>query len=395
MNERATAFPVKQYTGEDDASMDYETYIADKEAFNITKGLEYFFAQTDPSTIPRVTTPYTVPLDDSDDPNGDPGENVRVETETHYNNRLRTDATTDKTTWALYLPGWGKKAREAALRAPIKYSARSAVRQVDQECGTKTEKQVTKLVKEFTGREKSVKQSIEDFNKEWVAGVRTMNRNGMTLPDKFIISLYLNSLGLRYRTLDAVAGVLPESERTLDKIMQMAVDHTAEESDEADHHNIALAASNRTKKRKHNGTALAATGDGCAICGNFFHAKEECFREGGGLSHLSRQEQRTHLLERRLQKSRDHQNRSWVRPQQQPPAPTAVTDGKALAAMQQQLSDMQQRMTINSAANASGAQATRELEMLKQQVWQAGVDVSHAPIDYDKLSDTLGYRCHE
>jgi hypothetical protein len=52
-------------------------------------------------------------------------------------------------------------------------------------------------------------------------------------------------------------------------------------------------------------------------------------------------------------------------------------------------------MEVNDKANAPGASDKRELEILKQQVYQAGVEVSTFPIDYNRLSETLGYRCHQ
>ena len=121
-----TAFPKKQFTAENDKSMPYETYMADKEAFIISNGMEDFFAEPDPSTISRVTVAYTVPADDDNDPHGPPGTNVRTETEARYENRCARYKAIDRTNCAKFLPGWGGKAREVAMRAPIRQPADQA-----------------------------------------------------------------------------------------------------------------------------------------------------------------------------------------------------------------------------------------------------------------------------
>ena len=391
-----TAFPKKQFTGENDKSMPYETYMADKEAFIISNDMEEFFAERDPSTISRVTVAYTVPADDDNDPHEPPGTNVRTETEARYENRCARYKATDRTNWAKFLPGWGGKAREVAMRAPIPYSAKSAIEIVDRECGKKTEKQVTKMVKEFTSREKRVNQTIEDYNKEWVEGVRQLRRNGMDLPDKFVESLYLNCLGRRYKTLDTVASVLPDTERTLAKLMQMAVDHVEEETDEANNTNMAMAAANVKNKKR---VALAAFGTNCTVCNGQYHTAETCFAKGGGLQHPNASQRSQYLNEKRQQRHYQRQNRGQFQFQQQQPAPNGMAppapiDGQAMAAFQQFM-DMRQKQAVTDAATAPGAKERRELEMLKQQVDEAGLDVSNVPIHYGRLSRVLGYDCHE
>ena len=253
------------------------------------------------------------------------------------------------------------------------------------------------MVKDFTSKEKLPKQSIKSFNEEWVSGIRIMKRNNMVLPDGYVVSLYLNSLGTRYRTLDTVASVLPAAEKTLAKVMQMAIDHHEEDTDEADNKKFALAASAaNAKKRKyhrntdHRQTAYAAS-SACTVCNGLWHSADECFAKGGGLQHLTSQERHEFINKKRQEREQRHQNRTWTRPT----APAAPTDGQALAAVERQLAEMKDQMEVNNKANAPGASDKRELEILKQQVYQAGVDVSHAPIDYKRLSETLGYRCHQ
>ena len=374
--------------------MDFDEYKADFLAYIITEDLVEHFDEPDPSTIARVDQAYIVPADDQNDPHGPPGTNVPAETEVRYDNRIARDKIKDQKAWANLLPGWKKKAREVALRAPIKQSARSAVAIINKECGSKTEQQVTIMVKDFTSKEKLPKQSIKSFNEEWVSGIRIMKRNNMVLPDGYVVSLYLNSLGTRYRTLDTVASVLPAAEKTLAKVMQMAIDHHEEATDEADNNKFALAASAaNAKKRKYddrNNTAYAAT-NACTVCHNLYHSAEECFRPGGGLQHFTSQQRHDFISKKREERGQRHQNRTWTRPT----APAAPAASQALAAVERQLAEMKDQMEVNNKANAPGASDKRELEILKQQVYQAGVDVSHAPIDYNKLSETLGYRCHQ
>merc|ERR1712137_1436283 len=102
------------------------------------------------------------------------------------------------------------------------------------------------------------------------------------------------SLGRRYNMLETAVQVLPEKDKTLGRIMRMAVDHAAmlkENSGEADNSNVALLSQLHVGQKRTRESAFAASDmhgyHECTICGDKRHKKETCFKEGGGLSHLS------------------------------------------------------------------------------------------------------------
>jgi len=125
--------------------------------------------------------------------------------------------------------------------------------------------------------------------------------------------------------------------------MKLAVDHTDTASDEADHSDEALLAAVHkrrwgvnTQKRKHD-DAFAATHvhGGCLVCGKCGHTKAECFAPGGGLHHLTYQQQQEWLQKRRQQRAQE-------RAQQQP------AQGTAMATNDQQKTLSVQEATIQA-----------------------------------------------
>lgn len=194
--------------------------------------------------------------------------------------------------------------------------------------GDKSQKQVSKMVRTFNARNKLPSESIQSFNNEWLSGLRHMKQNDMELPPAYVVSLYLESLGDPYRTLESMVQVMPANERTLSNIMKLAVDHREQETDEANNSGIALAAE-QTKKRKRE-QALAAIGitpprGGCTNCGDPYHTVAECFKPGGGLAHLDKQQRGAWLEQRRRQRdaskaARYQQQRQYCQ-YQYPPFP--------------------------------------------------------------------------
>ena len=106
-----------------------------------------------------------------------------------------------------------------------------------------------------------------------------MKSNAMELPPKYVVNLYLAALGSPYKTLESMIQVLPSTQRTISKVMQLAKDHIVEDNDEADV-NMAMAAKH---KRKYHESAYAAQQQkgGCTVCHHPYHTQEECFRQGG------------------------------------------------------------------------------------------------------------------
>jgi len=122
----------------------------------------------------------------------------------------------------------------------------------------------------------------------------------MDLPDKFLVNLYLISLGPKYSTLEAVVSVLPAQERTLVGVMARAVDHNSD-SDEADnsaHALIAALQSQVDQLKRGRETAYSAQNTEqvfCTNCKKPYHTKEQCWAPGGGMAHLSKEERRALL----------------------------------------------------------------------------------------------------
>jgi len=322
MADSKNAWPYKQYDGN---TAGYEEYATDKETWIIDKGYDKFMRTSDPRLTPRVVSSYRVR--NADDPNGRVGEWVRSESEGSYRRRGEAYVEKARKIWAKVMRGYTGQARTTALLAE-KYNPKAVFDKVHEGHGDKSDKQVTHLVRDFVGRSKTHGDSIGKFNKDWADAVRIMKANGMELPEKFIVNLYLISLGSHYRTLEAVASVLPKHKRTLAGVMKLAVDHTAADpNEEADHSDHALMAllEKRGLMVQHKRTAeeafeaAAKPGEVCPICHKPGHSQSECFAPGGGLSGLNYHQRQQWLQQRREKREQDRQKR-------------AKTEGTALSA---------------------------------------------------------------
>merc|ERR1711939_951150 len=282
----------------------------------IEKGFKKHLGVRDPSSIPRCRHAYTVRTDD--DPRGPRGTRVRYERQDDYDKRCARWSEEDEKLWAKIMRGYCGAARQTALRAPR--SAQALLDLIQQEHGDKSDKQVSTLVRAFVTRQKDQKKPIKEYNQEWEDAVRIMKAHGMDLPAPFVLHLYLYSLGLSYRTLEAVVSVLPPAQRTLSHVMKLAVDHTAPDHDDEAVNHTALIADMKTEidnlKKRITEQAFGAFHSGvpvCANCGKPGHTKDQCFHEGGGLAHLTPQQRHEHLRQKR--------QRRW---QQQQPKETAA-----------------------------------------------------------------------
>jgi len=143
--------------------------------------------------------------------------------------------------------------------------------------------------------------------------------HGMDLPAPFVLHLYLYSLGSSYRTLEAVASVLPPAQRTLSHVMRLAVDHSAPDyEDEAQNH-TALIAELKTEvenlKKRNAEQAFGAFRSALPVCTNCDkpgHTIKECFAPGGHLAHYTQQQRNDHI-----DKMRKHREQK-KQPKQQP-----------------------------------------------------------------------------
>lgn len=318
IDSRAKVWPLHQFGGGDN----FEEYDVDKDTWLIDKGYDKFLGKRDPSTVPRVRQSYTVSTDN--DPHGARGTRVRYESQADYDSRCKRYSDEDKRLWAKIMRGYCGAARATAMRAP-KYKAQALLDLIQQEHGDKSAKQVSHLVRDFISSTKANNKSIKDYNREFDDSVRIMKANGMDLPPAFVLHLYLYSLGLPYRTLEAVVSVLPPAQQTLTHVMKLAVDHTAPENDDEAVNHTALIADMKTEidnlKKRTTEQAFGAFHSGvpvCANCGKPGHTKDQCFHEGGGLAHLTPQQRHEHLRQKR--------QRRW---QQQQPKDTAAVATEA------------------------------------------------------------------
>lgn len=289
-NQSKYAWPEKQYDGN---TAGYEEHETDVQTWLIDKGYDRFMQEVNPRTIPRVERNYQVRR--ADDPSGQPiGMWIYWETVDRYERRCQRYEEKAKKVWARMMRGYTGAARNTALQAPA-HDPQALFAIIKKIHGDKSEKQVTKLVRKFIGKEKSPGKSIEDFNREFTDSVRIMRANGMDLPGKFLVNLYLISLGQQYSTLEAVVSVLRPEERTLVNVMARAIDHNTD-TDEADNRAIALIAQLQTEvkelKRGREGAFAAESTDRviCSNCKKPWHTKEQCWAPGGGLSHLTSQQ---------------------------------------------------------------------------------------------------------
>merc|ERR1712137_55287 len=305
----------KQYGGEIDG---YEEFDTERDAWAINNGYEKHLDAKDPKKTPRVET------------QGQPG----YETEAAYNRRIAADEKKGKEIWAAAIPGFSGDARKTAMTAE-KYDARAMFEAVKVGHGDKTNKQMASFTKDFNSRKLRLNEDINKFNAEWKNGARKLEHSGMGLPKQYLVNLYLAALGNRYRMVETAAQVLPESERTLDRVMRMALDHASSLGDtgEADNRDTALYAGRPPWKRTWH-RAFAAT-EPCSVCGDPRHSKETCFKPGGGLAHLNATERREWLEARWKQRRIQYGNQSWQRP-----AEKKTETEKAMAAMQKDINEM-------------------------------------------------------
>ena len=338
MNEETTtntkAFPLHKYNGN---ALGYPNYKVELLAWTVRKDYEDFLSRTDPKTVPR---------------------DEAAETLATYTRRLTKDANTNKKIWAEIIAGYSGDASRTAIMA-TEFDGRAVIAAIKKQHGDMSERQVSSLVKKLHSMKKLMRQPIEDYNTEWKVTLRQMEANGMPLADAHGVQLYILSLSDEYKTLASMVQVIQTEDKTLDKIMQLAVDQHIPDSDEQDNSDVAMLAklqqagytvtppnagplnwtpkpstenriSTRCNKRKWQATAYSATGNNCSICHSFYHQKDECFRAGGGLSHLSAKERAAHIEKKR-------QERGWRGPT---PAPTpALAPATAHLAQIEQLKD--------------------------------------------------------
>jgi hypothetical protein len=308
MTSTKNAFPNKQYDG---SIGDFANYLIDYKAWVICMNFQHILDTPDPKDTPR---------------------NRETESQESYDLRLHNDASQSKWIWAQGIRGFSDDARTTASETPDN-DARRMFAEVHKTHGDKSERQVSVIVREFISRNKTIQQKTAKYNTDWKEAVRIMDANGMTLPDKFLVNLYLLSLGEQFKTFNTMIQLLPEDERTLSKVMKLAADQTADDTDEADTRGVAFRTQhhyqhphqqyNPNKRNYHDFQPYNEQAhygadrnrqqqqqNGCQICGNLFHSKDSCFAPGGGLQHLDKEGRDRHIKNLREKRSQRHNSSS-------------------------------------------------------------------------------------
>jgi len=346
------AWPSKQYAG---STTDYDEYDTDRKAWIIDKGYDDHMSSANPRNTPRVEQGFW----HHDQRSGRRVHYVPPESPRSYKRRCDNYDAKEKKIWARAIRGFTGPARNTALLAP-EYDARALFAKIKEVHGDKSDIQITHVVRDFISQTKTAKVKIDDFNRTWTEQIRVLKNNGMELPPKFIINLYIIALGARYKMLEATVAVLAPEKRTLPHVMQLAVDHTGRaDTDEADHSDMALLSEiaernglSLTKKRGPD-AAFAATDfrrGGCENCGKPGHKKSECFAQGGGLAHMNYGERQQWLHNKR--------QRMWQQyaPQQQ--------QQQQYAPQQQQ--QQQQQKTKPPAQEQANLATTNDNDLIRQ-----------------------------
>jgi hypothetical protein len=301
------AWPSKQYNGDTAA---YDEYDIDRMAWLIDKGLDEHMSSANPRNTPRVEQGFW----HTERRTGRRVTWVPPESPRSYKRRCDRYDAQEKKIWARAILGFSGAARTTALQAP-QFDARALFAKIKEVHGDKSDVQITHIVRDFIGQTKTAKVNIDDFNRTWTEQLRVLKNNGMELPPKFIINLYMIALGPRYKMLEATVAVLSPQKCTLSHVMQLAVDHTGRSrGDEADHSDMALLSEIADRsgftlsKKRNSGDAFAATDHkhGCANCGKPGHKKSECFAPGGGLAHMDYAARQQFLYNKRQRAWQQH-----------------------------------------------------------------------------------------
>lgn len=339
------AWPYAKCNGD---SAKWEEHKTDRLAFLIGKSYLDLVQNPRSRTIPRVTADYTVTADD--DLHGPRGTMVKMETPEQYEKRCSADERDLMKCWGKSIAGYGGAARRVANKAHKEkpYDPTHLFACVDKEFGTKTDKATTTMVKTFIGMEKKNTTKIADFNREWLDGVEHLRSSEMELPPNFLVSLYLISLGPKYKAVEATAAVLTATERTLEKVMSMAID--VNDDDEADNSDMALLAEVRKRgliprNKRHYEAAFAADDTNncpplrCTNCGGRWHVAAACFSKGGGLSHLDAKQRRAHLEKKRREKEEHRYGNRGYRREENDKTTTDVEQASLVLDLQSKLNE--------------------------------------------------------
>ena len=264
----------------------------------------------DPRKRDRVTTAYTVDEDEDNDPTGaEPGDNVRVESPQQKKKKEKQWTEVDELWFHIQYNAIRGKARTIADEMTAESGAELELKLDAHYDGTSNSHAAYNLV-EWVQDKRQPTESVEDFSEKWHDRCKNVEANLDWQSIKCL--LFLRALGPKYRSFMDIATNSKEK-LDLHDLMKRAADHRRgeHENEEADHINHALnAAEQQTDQAK---TRVTPSNNDylrpCAICGNRFHCKAECFKPGGGLAHLSADERRGWLDAQRTQREHRRQLR--------------------------------------------------------------------------------------
>jgi len=257
----------------------------------------------DPRRRDRVTAAYVA---QADDPTGaEEGDNVRVESEAAKKKKDREWAKIDRKWYHLQYNALAGKARE--LADDTDESGDALEQKLDEYYDTTTNAHAAYNLKKWVKTERANGTSIEQHSAAWLSEMKEIEANLQW--DQIKCILYLQSLGPKYQSFfDIVAS--SNDDLDIHDLIKRAADHRrGEEDDEVDNSKMALAANEAAPKGNSNGTGMNMHSRPCANCRDRFHCAAECFRPGGGMSHLSREERQAWLKAKREIRERHRSER--------------------------------------------------------------------------------------
>lgn len=262
----------------------------------------------DPKKRDRVTVAYTVADDEENDPTGaEPGDRVQAESIQQKKKKEKKWHEIDELWYHVQYNAVRGKARSIADEMTTE-SGKELEEKINAHYeGTSSSHAAYNLIN-WVQDKRPAKQSVDEFSEKWDEQRKVVEANLDW--SQITCLLFLRALGPKYRSFMDIQCA-KEKKLDLHDLMSKAADHRrGEEDDEAELDVAMAAAEQQTEQTK---SKVAPRNDDylrpCAICGNKFHCKAECFKPGGGLAHLSPEERRGWLDAQRTQREQRRQQR--------------------------------------------------------------------------------------
>lgn len=148
---------------------------------------------------------------------------------------------------------------------------------------------------------------VEEHVTAWKEKIRELTQHTIRLPSQLLCALYLHSLAPIFEPF--VTAQMMKDKLDPEILYQQSIDFEKSKKlrhGEANNDHVALAAADNQTKECSAQPASAQMP--CAGCGHPYHCQRECFKKGGGLSHLSYEERQDWLELKRRRRERKHES---------------------------------------------------------------------------------------